>query len=54
MGNQSVKEKEAPIIDELIAAIKEKVEDGKLLPKSKFSQALNYFYGLIPHTKELP
>ena len=45
------KEKEEPIIDELIAAVKAKVEEGKQLPKSKFSEALNYFYSLIPHLK---
>jgi transposase len=45
------KEKEEPIIDELIKAVKDRVENGKLLPKSKFSKALNYVYGLIPHLK---
>jgi transposase len=44
-------EKEVPIIDELIKAIKEKVEKGNVLPKSKFREALGYFYGLIPHLK---
>jgi transposase len=43
------KEKEAPIIDHLIKEIKAKVEEGKLLPKSKFRKALNYAYGLIPY-----
>ena len=44
-------EKEIPIIDELILAIKSKLIDGKILPKSKFKEALGYFFGLIPHLK---
>jgi len=44
-------EKEVPIIDELIKAIKQKLTDGKLLPKSKFREALGYFCGLIPYLK---
>lgn len=44
-------EKEAPIIDTLIEKIKERLVKGKLLPKSKFREALNYFYGLIPYLK---
>ena len=36
-------EKEAPIIDELIKAIKDKLISGKILPKSKFREALNIF-----------
>jgi transposase len=44
-------EKEAPIIDALIEKIKERLVQGKLLPKSKFREALNYFYGLIPYLK---
>jgi len=44
-------EKEVPIIDELIAKIKERLVDGKLLPKSKFREALGYFCSLIPHLK---
>lgn len=44
-------EKEVPIIDELIAAVKSKFIDGKLLPKSKYREALGYFYGLIPYLK---
>lgn len=44
-------EKEAPIIDELIKAIKDKLINGKILPKSKFREALGYFAGLIPHLK---
>lgn len=45
------KEKELPIIDELIKKIKEKLTDGKVLPKSKFKEALGYFCGLIPYLK---
>jgi transposase len=45
------KEKEEPIIEELIAAIKEKLIHGKYLPKSKLKEAINYFCGLIPHLK---
>jgi len=44
-------EKEVPIIDELITAIKKKLVEGKVLPKSKFREALGYFCGLIPHLK---
>lgn len=44
-------EKEAPIIDRLIAAIKDKLSNGKILPKSKFKEALGYFCGLIPYLK---
>jgi transposase len=36
-------EKEVIIIDELIHAIKKRLIDGKLLPKSKFREALGYF-----------
>ncbi len=43
--------KEVPIIDELIEKIKERLVDGKLLPKSKFREALGYFCGLIPYLK---
>lgn len=44
-------EKEIPVIDGLIAAIKDKLINGKILPKSKYREALNYFYGLIPYLK---
>jgi transposase len=44
-------EKEVPIIDELITRIKARLVDGKLLPKSKFREALGYFSSLIPHLK---
>ena len=44
-------EKEVPIIDNLIQKIRERFEKKDYLPKSKFSKALNYFIGLIPHLK---
>jgi transposase len=44
-------EKEIPIIDELIQQIKARLTDGRLLPKSKFREALGYFCGLIPYLK---
>ena len=44
-------EKEIPIIDELIDLVKNKLNNKRLLPKSKIRQALVYFYGLIPHLK---
>lgn len=45
------KEKEGPIIQKLIDAVKDKLANGKVLPKSKFREALGYFSGLIPHLK---
>jgi transposase len=45
------REKEAPIIDELIDKIKARLMDDKILPKSKFREALGYFCGLIPYLK---
>lgn len=45
------KEKEEPIIDELIHLIKDKLVNGKALPKSKFKEALGYFCSLIPYLK---
>ena len=36
-------EKEVPIIDELIATIKSKLVDGKILPKSKLREAMGIF-----------
>jgi transposase len=45
------KEKEEPIVDELIAAIQHRLVEGTLLPKSKFREALNYTYGLVPYLK---
>ncbi len=44
-------EKEKPIIDGLITAITDKAVNGKILPKSKFRDALMYFIGLIPYLK---
>lgn len=44
-------EKEIPIIDELIQAVKNKLINGNILPKSKFREALGYFSSLIPHLK---
>lgn len=43
--------KEIPIINELIEKIKARLLDTRLLPKSKFKEALGYFYGLIPYLK---
>ncbi len=45
------KEKEEPIINELIEAVKGKLIDGKILPKSKLKGALGYFCGLISYMK---
>lgn len=45
------KEKEIPIIEELIAAIRDKLINGKILPKSKFKEALGYFCSLAPYLK---
>ena len=44
-------EKEVPIIDELIRGVKERLVNGKLLPKCKLRQALGYLYGLAPYLK---
>ncbi len=43
--------KEIPLIDTLIKEVKAKLIDDKLLPKSKFRQALGYFCSLIPYLK---
>ncbi|MFA5250414.1 MAG: IS66 family transposase [Parachlamydiales bacterium] len=45
------REKEIPIIDELIASVKNKLHDRHILPKSKLKEALGYFYSLIPYLK---
>ena len=45
------REKEIPIIDELVTAIENKLVHGEILPKSKFKEALGYFCGLIPYLK---
>jgi len=42
---------EEPIIDELIQSVRARLVEGKLLPKSNFTKALNYFYGLQTHLK---
>jgi len=44
-------ENAVPIIDEIIQAIKEKLSDRRILPKSKLREALGYFCGLIPYLK---
>ena len=44
-------EKEVPIIDELIEQVRKRLVDGKLLPKSKFREALRYFCSLAPYVK---
>lgn len=44
-------EKEAPIVDEIIHLVKERLTQGKLLAKSKFREALGYLYSLIPFLK---
>jgi transposase len=45
------REKELPIIDELIELIKSRLVNGSALPKSKFKEALVYFLGLVPYLK---
>jgi len=45
------REKSVPIINELIEAIKDKLINGQILPKSKYKEALGYFMGLIPYLK---
>lgn len=45
------RDKEIPIIDELIDGIKTRLLEGKDLPKSALRQALGYFCGLIPYLK---
>lgn len=42
---------EIPIIDELIGAVKDRFVNGKVIPKSKYKEALGYFVGLIPYLK---
>lgn len=44
-------EKEAPIIEELIFLIKDKLVNGKAMSKSKFRESLGYFCSLIPYLK---
>ena len=45
------KEKEVPIIDELIELSQEKLKDYRVLPKSKLREALGYLCSLRPHLK---
>lgn len=45
------REKELPIIDELICLVKDKLLNGQILAKSKFKEALGYFCGLLPYLK---
>jgi len=44
-------QKEVPIIDNLIHSIKDRLVNGKTLPKSNFKDALGYFVSLIPYLK---
>ena len=44
-------EKEAPIIDQIIALCTEKIKDYRLLPKSKLREALGYLLSLHPYLK---
>jgi transposase len=44
-------EKEEPIIDELICKVRNRLNNGAILPKSKFREALCYFCGLTPYMK---
>jgi transposase len=43
------REIETPVLESLTAIVKERILAGGLLPKSKFSQALNYYLDLAPH-----
>jgi transposase len=45
------REKEIPLIEEMIKLVKERLTEGKILLKSKFKEALGYFCSLIPHLK---
>lgn len=44
-------EKSVPIIDQLTFAIKDKLENGRILPRSNFKEALNYYISLISYLK---
>jgi len=44
-------EESVPIIEELSIAVKDKMQNGKVLPKSNFKEALGYYYSLIPFLK---
>lgn len=45
------KNKEVPIINELIELVKKRLTEGKALSQSKFKEALGYFLGLTPYLK---
>lgn len=45
------KEKAVPIIDELTLAVKSRLQNGKVLPKSNFKEALGYYCSLAPYLK---
>ena len=44
-------EQEAPIIDAITERVKRRLTEGRILPKSKFKEALGYYCSLIPHLK---
>jgi transposase len=45
------REQEVPIIDEMIEKVKKRLIKGKILPKSKFKEAMGYFCSSIPYLK---
>lgn len=44
-------EKEVPIIDKIVQACKDKLVNGRILPKSKLRTALGYILSLVPYLK---
>ena len=44
-------EQAVPIIDLLTSAVKDKLENGRVLAKSNFREALGYYYSLTPYLK---
>lgn len=44
-------EEAVPIIDTLSLAVKDRLHNGKILPKSNFKEALGYYCSLIPYLK---
>lgn len=44
-------EKAVPIIEAMTLAVKDKMLNGNVLPKSNFKEALGYYYSLIPFLK---
>jgi transposase len=44
-------EEAVPVIDALTLAVKDKMLNGKVLPKSNFKEALGYYFSLIPFVK---